>query len=425
MPRRRGGTDAGVPAPHRHWRRPAPAPPAPASTRRAGGGATAIGVGTVAAGGAAGAGGATAAGTGIATGAGAGTGRSHREGRRRGRPRQRHRHGRRRGLRLGRAVGQHRGGVLGQERAQRRALGVLAGMAQRDLEVLLRANRRDERMPRLELQRAADPGPQQNRNRLGFARFEPRHRRVDDLADLRGVLIDLETPPEHQRQSHRTHLRHVGEQVEARQAERVRHRDPQLAPVALLREAQLLERGPQHVLDHDQPALGGDQDPLGSDRAVAGVGFGLVEGGHGRHQLANQAQRGIQLERNALPLGGGQHFRQAHTAHTVGDDDHGGGACIQSLDGADAGERFVTEIAQARGLLAEGALEGRNRTQFVADLEDFQRFVGAANRRQALADAVFEHGRRHRARSRECWFHALRIGTDRGTSARDAPHVCQ
>ena len=63
---------------------------------------------------------------------------------------------------------------------------------------------------------------------------------------------------------------------------------------------------------------------------------------------------------------------------------------------------FVAEIAQARGLLAERALEGRNGTQFVADLEDFQRFVGAADRRQALADAVFEHGRRHLARSRDC-----------------------
>jgi hypothetical protein len=79
--------------------------------------------------------------------------------------------------------------------------------------------------------------------------------------------------PEQQRERHGRDLRNVGGLIEARQADRARQRDAELAPVPLPREAHLLERGASTYSTEHHAPVGRDDDPLGRDGAVTQPGL--------------------------------------------------------------------------------------------------------------------------------------------------------
>ena len=90
--------------------------------------------------------------------------------------------------------------------------------------------------------------------------------------------------------------------IELRGAGRTRQGDAQVLPVALDRHSQLLERRSQHVLDEHDVGAGRHDYALGCDRAVADVGRVFVQQRHRRHQLAQQAERGVDVERDVVLL---------------------------------------------------------------------------------------------------------------------------
>ena len=76
-----------------------------------------------------------------------------------------------------------------------------------------------------------------------------------------------------------------------------RHRDPQVVPQPLARELQLLHRRSEHVLDDDEAGARRDDQPLGRDEAVRDVACILVQQRDRGHELAQQAQRRVEIER--------------------------------------------------------------------------------------------------------------------------------
>ena len=120
----------------------------------------------------------------------------------------------------------------------------------------------------------------------------------------------------------------------------------------------------------------------------------VVQGRRRRHELANEPRGSRELQRDRAFLRPRQHLGQAHAADVIGDDDDGGAARVEPLDGTDAAERFVTEVGEPCHLVAERFFETGDAAQLVTDLEHLERLVGGADRVQPLAQAVFErHGR--------------------------------
>ena len=87
------------------------------------------------------------------------------------------------------------------------------------IELGLRIDGRRERGARLDVQRAAQPGAQRRRQRIGGVGLT-RGGTVEHVGNSVGILVGRERAAEQQRQRHGGHLRDVGGLIEARQADR-------------------------------------------------------------------------------------------------------------------------------------------------------------------------------------------------------------
>ena len=150
-----------------------------------------------------------------------------------------------------------------EKRLERRRRGEVVALAEHAFELLLRVDRRLERVACVELQRAHHPGAQAGGQRLEAAARRDRPRRRDEIAQARRALLPRAAAVRESATARRAELRDVGAMIELRQPRRSRHGNPQLPPVALLRESQLLERRSQDVLDDDQARVGRDDEALG------------------------------------------------------------------------------------------------------------------------------------------------------------------
>ena len=99
------------------------------------------------------------------------------------------------------------------------------------------------------------------------------------------ILLGSERPAEDQRQRHQADGGDVGALIEARQAGGARQRDPEILPEPLPCEAQLFDRGAQHVLDDHQPRVRRDDQAFRRDQAVGDVAGVLVQQGNRGDQL--------------------------------------------------------------------------------------------------------------------------------------------
>jgi hypothetical protein len=144
---------------------------------------------------------------------------------------------------------------------------------------------------RVELQRSRQPVAQPGRQRLLAALRGDGFGRCHQIRALRDEFVLVQHPSENERQRHDADLRDVRSVIEARQPRRRRQCDPQFAPVAFARKAQLLERGAEHVLDHHDACVRRDDEPLRTDGAVRDVARAFVQHRHRRHELADEMQR--------------------------------------------------------------------------------------------------------------------------------------
>jgi hypothetical protein len=237
----------------------------------------------------------------------------------------------------------------------------------------------------IELQRASDPGPQSVRQRLEAAAVRDRPRRREHVGERVGCLVFGEQPAEHQRERDDADLRHVGALIESRLCDGRRQRHPQLFPVPLGRVVQLPERGAEDVFGDHHARVRGDDEALRTDGAVRDVGRVLVQHRHRRHELADEMQRGVDVDGDRPLVGRRQQLRQAHAAGHVGDDGERRAGVVQPIDAADAGEVGVTEIGKPSGALAQRELERRNRRELSAETQQFDRFTATASIGDAAA----------------------------------------
>ena len=132
---------------------------------------------------------------------------------------------------------------------------------------------------------------------------------------------------------------------------------------------------------------------------VSGV---LVQRGDGGYQLADQAERGIDVQIDAAIGRLDEEIRKARAGDGVGDNCKRGMPIGQPLDGAHAHERRVAERGQPAHALAQRELEGRDRRELVAYAEHLERF-GAARVQDVVAFAETvnkSNGRGREVRSR-------------------------
>ncbi len=155
-----------------------------------------------------------------------------------------------------------------------------------------------ERVMRIELHRSQQPRAQR-----GLQRFEiasaPRHAgRVDEIHELRGVLVVSQRAPEDERQRDRADLHEVDTMIESRKTGRARHGDAQALPVVLMRVPELFEPGTQRVIRNDHPRARVDDDAFGAEGAVRDIAIVRMQRLDAPKELAQQAQRGAEIERN-------------------------------------------------------------------------------------------------------------------------------
>ncbi len=223
----------------------------------------------------------------------------------------------------------------------------------------------------------------------------------------RGRIFVLgEKAAQDQRQPDDADLRDVGSLIETRGFVRWRQSDAKLPPVAFRRPAQLLERGAEHVFrDHD-PGVGRDDDAFGPNRAVRQIAAALMQHGDGGNELADEVQRGVDVYRDRPLRRRRQQIRQPDAARGLGRDRQRGGGIAQPLDAFYPGEVGVAKIREPAGTFAQRKLERRNRRQFAAQTQEFER---VADRRIAdstpFAETVVEDDRRRLGTCGARWFH--------------------
>ncbi len=106
--------------------------------------------------------------------------------------------------------------------------------------------------------------------------------------------------------------------------------------VLLVRVVQLIERGAEHVLDDDETRLRRHDETLGPDRAVTQVRRLLVQHRQRVHELTNQTERGVGLDRQQTRFGEGENLGEPHTGDMVGNNGQCGAGLADPFDAAHA-----------------------------------------------------------------------------------------
>ena len=233
--------------------------------------------------------------------------------------------------------------VLREKRLQRRELSGRVAGAERAVELDACLHRRWKRLPGVELQRTREPGADGSRQRLDTSAGGQCPRALGKSANFIGIFLDLERTAQDERERDRPELHDVASLIEARGASRLQQRDTQLLPQLVVRKMELLERGTEHVVGHDQPAARHDDDVLRRDGAVCEARHLLVKQGHRWHELTDQTERGVDLEGEQLLLRDGKKLGQPNPWNAVGDDPELLGIGPDPEHGADARERGVLE----------------------------------------------------------------------------------
>ena len=139
-----------------------------------------------------------------------------------------------------------------------------------------------------------------------------------------------------------------------------------------------------------------DHDALGSERAVRDVARVLVEHRHGGHELADEKQRGVDVERQVVALGDRQNLRQPGARRVLVHDRETIGAVGHPIDAAHSSVIRMAEVREASDAFAERELERGDTGQLGAKAEHFERFA------PGLVDEP-ESDRRDRLETRARW----------------------
>ena len=128
----------------------------------------------------------------------------------------------------------------------------------------------------------------------------------------------------------------------------------------------------------------------------------LVQQCHGGDELSNQAQRGIDVERQAVFFGVNQDVRQADARRRIADDRERGITGAETFDAAHAPVARVTELGEVAHPLAQREFERRNTRELAAQAQHFQCFVARRVHDVAPFSQSITKGDRRGCRGRNC-----------------------
>ena len=112
-------------------------------------------------------------------------------------------------------------------------------------------------------------------------------------------------------------------------------------------QAEQLGSGISRILriQSDEMRLRRDHETLGTDGSMGDLPRVLVHQGQSRHELPDQTQRSIDVERDPFPLGQRENLREPYTRRVLGHERKGRTGVAQALHAADTS---VTGVAKAR-----------------------------------------------------------------------------
>ena len=180
-----------------------------------------------------------------------------------------------------------------------------------------RFGRRRERVVRVALNRSQQPVAKLELVRNHLAGAPGGERRVDDVDQLRGILVVFQHAAQDQRQRDRADLQDVDAVIELRHTGRSRQADAQALPVMLMGVAQLLERGAQHVIGDDHLGVRVDDDAFGPERAVRQIAVVRMKRVDGRENLTCDAEHRAEFERDAALRDAGKEPRKTHAVDGI------------------------------------------------------------------------------------------------------------
>ena len=160
------------------------------------------------------------------------------------------------------------------------------------------------------------------------------------------------------------------------------------------------------MFDQDDVRGRCDDDAFRGDGAVADIGGVLVKHRHCRHELPQQAQRSVDVERDVFALGKRQNLRKADAVGRVRDQRQRGPGILQSFDAPHVPIAGVAERRQAADAFAQCELKRGHRRELAAQAQHFDRFMRAIRDQVAFAKAILEGHRGRRRRGDESWVHA-------------------
>ena len=205
--------------------------------------------------------------------------------------------------------------------------------------------RRRERVVRIALNRSQQPVAQFRFVRNHLARAARAKRGVDDVHELRGVLVVFQKPPEDQREGNRTDLQDVHAVIELGDSSRARQADAQALPVVLMRIPELLERRTEHVVGDDDASARVDDDAFRAERAVREIAVVRVEALHRRQDLTRDAQSRADLERDAAFGDAREQLREPYAVDGVRHDRERAG--LEAFDATQFWKRRMTEVDES------------------------------------------------------------------------------
>src|SRR5262245_13087263 len=121
-----------------------------------------------------------------------------------------------------------------------------------------------------------------------------------------------------------------------------------------------------------------DDGPLGRDQAVRNLARVLVQERDGRHQLANQAERSVDVELQVALVGDAKDVGKARALDVIGNDRESWTGDLHAIDAPDTRVVGVAEVGQPRGTLSQRKLERRHIRHRRAYAENLQQLASRA-----------------------------------------------
>ena len=111
------------------------------------------------------------------------------------------------------------------------------------------------------------------------------------------------------------------------------------------------------------------------------------------HELTDEAERGVGLDRQQPRFGERENLREPHAWHMLGDHGQRPAGLADALNAAHAAVVFGLERRQPADTIAQREFERRDRGEFLAQRQELERLVGHTDAQPALSKSILKRDR--------------------------------